>query len=57
MARVFEVGDELWELAEPLIPPVKVPAHQGQRPVPGSSRVQRDHVRARDGDSVAASAT
>ncbi len=34
MVSVFEVGDELWELAESLIPPVKVPAHQGQRPVP-----------------------
>jgi transposase len=34
VASVVEVGDELWELAEPLIPPVKVPAHQGQRPVP-----------------------
>jgi transposase len=34
MASVFEVRDELWELAEPLIPPVKVPARQGRRPVP-----------------------
>lgn len=34
MASVLEVGDELWGLAEPLIPPVKTPAHQGQRPVP-----------------------
>ena len=34
MASVFEVGDELWEVAEPLIPPVRVPARQGQRPVP-----------------------
>jgi transposase len=29
-----EVDDELWELAESLIAPVKSPAHQGQRPVP-----------------------
>ncbi len=34
MASVFEVGDELWEIAEPLIPPVRVPIRQGQRPVP-----------------------
>ena len=34
MASVFEVGDELWEIAEPLIPPVRVPIWQGQRPVP-----------------------
>jgi transposase len=34
MASVFEVGDELWEVAEPLIPPVKTPVRQGQRPVP-----------------------
>lgn len=32
VASMFEVGDELWELAEPLIPPVKVPEYQGQRP-------------------------
>src|ERR1700694_3402092 len=34
MATVFEVRDELWEVAGPLIPPVRVPACQGQRPVP-----------------------
>ena len=34
VASVFEVGDELWEVAEPLIPPVRTPARQGQRPVP-----------------------
>ena len=34
VASVFEVRDELWEVAEPLIPPVKTPARQGQRPVP-----------------------
>src|SRR3712207_1463893 len=34
MASVFEVRDELWELVEPLIPPVAVPEKQGRRPVP-----------------------
>jgi transposase len=33
VASVFEVRDELWEAVEPLIPPVKVPARQGRRPV------------------------
>jgi transposase len=33
MATVFEVRDELWEIAEPLIPPVPVPERQGRRPV------------------------
>jgi transposase len=34
MASVFEVRDELWEIVEPLIPPVAVPEKQGRRPVP-----------------------
>src|ERR671934_1181983 len=34
VASLFEVRDELWEVAEPLIPPVRTPARQGQRPVP-----------------------
>ena len=34
MASVLDVGDELWEVAEPLIPPVRVPEKQGRRPVP-----------------------
>ncbi len=34
MASVFEVRDELWAVAEPLIPPVRTPSRQGQRPVP-----------------------
>jgi transposase len=28
------VRDELWEVVEPLIPPVQVPDKQGRRPVP-----------------------
>jgi len=34
MASVFEVRDELWVVAEALIPPVRTPSRQGQRPVP-----------------------
>src|SRR3954463_3039815 len=34
MASVFAVRDELWEVAEAIIPPVHVPERQGQRPVP-----------------------
>lgn len=34
MASVFEVGDELWRVVEPLIPAIKVPDKQGRRPVP-----------------------
>jgi len=34
MATVFEVRDELWELVEPMIPPVSVPEGPGRRPVP-----------------------
>lgn len=34
MATVFEVRDELWEVAESMIPPVKQPEKQGRRPVP-----------------------
>ncbi len=34
MATVFEVRDELWELVEPMIPPVRQPERQGRRPVP-----------------------
>ncbi len=33
MASVFEVRDEVWEVVEPLIPPVKMPEKQGRRPV------------------------
>ena len=35
MATVFEVRDEIREVAEPMIPPVKVPERQGRRPVVG----------------------
>ena len=35
MARVFEVRDEIREVVEPMIPPVKVPERQGRRPVAG----------------------
>lgn len=35
MATVFEMRDELWEVVEPMIPPVSMPARQGRRPVPG----------------------
>ncbi len=34
VATVFEVRDEIWEVVEPMIPPVKVPERQGRRPVP-----------------------
>jgi transposase len=34
MATVFEVRDELWEVVESTIPPVKTPEKQGRRPVP-----------------------
>jgi transposase len=34
MAPVLDVQDELWEVAESLIPPVKMPEKQGRRPVP-----------------------
>jgi len=30
---VFEVRDELWEVVEPMIPPVWMPARQGRPPV------------------------
>jgi transposase len=33
VATVFEVCDEIWEVVEPMIPPVKVPERQGRRPV------------------------
>jgi transposase len=33
VATVFEVRDEIWEVVEPMIPPVKVPERQGRRPV------------------------
>ena len=33
MASVFEVRDEVWEVVEPLIPPVEVPDGPGRRPV------------------------
>ena len=33
MATVFEVRDEIWEVVEPMIPPVKLPERQGRRPV------------------------
>jgi transposase len=29
---VIEVRDEIWEVVEPMIPPVKVPERQGRRP-------------------------
>lgn len=35
MATVFEVRDEIREVVEPMIPPVKVPERQGRRPVVG----------------------
>lgn len=35
MATVFEVRDEIREVVEPTIPPVKVPERQGRRPVVG----------------------
>jgi transposase len=35
VATVFEVRDELGEVVEPMIPPVKVPERQGRRPVVG----------------------
>ncbi len=35
MASVFEVRDEVWEVVEPLIPPIKTPEKQGRRPVVG----------------------
>ncbi len=31
MATVFEVRDELWEVVEPMIPPVSMPARQGRQ--------------------------
>ena len=34
MASVFEVRDEVWEVVEPLIPPVLPPPGSGRRPVP-----------------------
>jgi transposase len=34
VASVFVVRDEVWEVVEPLIPPVRTPAKQGRRPVP-----------------------
>jgi transposase len=34
VATVFEVRDELWEVVEAMIPPVKEPEKQGRRPVP-----------------------
>ena len=33
MATVFEVRDEIWEVVEPMIPPVRLPERQGRRPV------------------------
>lgn len=39
MATVFEVRDEIREVVEPMIPPVKVPERQGRRPVVGRVRV------------------
>jgi transposase len=33
VATVFEVRDEIWEVVEPMIPPVKVPERHGRRPV------------------------
>jgi hypothetical protein len=30
VATVFEVRDELWEVVEPMIPPVSMPARQGR---------------------------
>jgi transposase len=35
VAKVFEVRDEIGEVVEPMIPPVKVPERQGRRPVVG----------------------
>ena len=35
MATVFEVRDEIREVIEPMIPPVKVPERRGRRPVVG----------------------
>jgi len=35
VATVFEVRDEIREVVEPTIPPVKVPERQGRRPVVG----------------------
>jgi transposase len=34
VATVFEVRDELWEVVEPMIPPVSMPEREGRRPVP-----------------------
>jgi hypothetical protein len=34
-ATVIEVRGEIWEVVEPMIPPVKVPDRQGRRPVAG----------------------
>jgi transposase len=34
VATVLEVRDQLWDVLEPLIPPVKVPAKQRRRPLP-----------------------
>jgi transposase len=34
VATVFEVRDELWEVVEPMIPPVSTRERQGRRPVP-----------------------
>jgi hypothetical protein len=35
VATVFEVRDEIREVAEPMIPPVNVSERQGRRPVVG----------------------
>jgi hypothetical protein len=35
VATAFEVRDEIREVVEPMIPPVKVPGRQGRRPVAG----------------------